>query len=129
MPVAIIMAGALQGVLYEYVGSIALGYWYYPTVRHRRHLFLVLPIFWAIFMLIMEDIFAICRSLGMNTATSFALTAIIPFALIEGINVYTRSWVYQRILKSVPLLIIGWFILAYTFVIAFNAYVVNPFGY
>ena len=129
IPLGVFFAGALQGVVYEYVGSIALGQWYYPTVHHRRHLFLLLPFFWALFMVIMQDTYAICRAGGLDTAISFAITALIPFALIEGINVYTKSWVYQRLLRSVPMLIIGWFILAYTFVYIFNQHVVNIFSY
>lgn len=129
IPEGIFIVGALQGIVYEYVGSIALGQWYYPTVRHQRHLFLLLPIFWAVFMIIMQDTYAIFRVAGLNQTTSFILTAIIPFALIEGINLYTRSWVYERWLKSAPMLLGGWFILAYTFVIAFNHYLTKPLGY
>lgn len=129
LPLAVFISGALQGIVYEYVGSIALGQWYYPTVRHKRHLFLVLPFFWALFMVIMQDTYAICRSAGLDTAISFAVTAIVPFGLIEGINIYTKSWVYQRLLRSVPLLIIGWFIMAYTFVWPFNYYVASVFKF
>lgn len=129
VPVGIFLAGALQGIVYEFVGSIALGQWYYPTVHHRRHLWLVLPFFWALFMIIMQDTYAISRDLGASIGVSFVITALMPFVLIEGINFYTKTWVYERLLKSVPLLIIGWFILAYTFVWLMNTYVTNPFGY
>lgn len=129
IPVGIFLSGALQGVVYEYVGSVALGQWYYPTVRHRRHLFLILPFFWALFMLIMQDTYAICRYLHLSTTSAFIITSLVPFVLIEGINVYTRSWIYQRLLRQIPLLIAGWFLMTLTFVWAFNTYVIKPFGY
>lgn len=128
IPAAIFLVGALQGIVYEYVGSFTFDLWYYPTVRHKHLLFLLLPLFWAIFMIIMQDAYAIFQNLGLSVGISFTLTALIPFALIEGINVYTKSWIYMGILKQPLALVIGWFILAYTFVIAFNQYVYNPFA-
>ncbi len=129
VPVGVFMIGALQGIVYEFVGSVSLGQWYYPTVHHRRHLWLVLPFFWALFMIIMQDTYAISRSLGASFVASIILTTILPFVLIEGINLYTKTWVYERLLKSLPALIAGWFVLAYTFVWLTNQYISNPFGF
>lgn len=129
VPVGVFMAGALQGIVYEFVGSVALGQWYYPTVHHRRHLWLVLPFFWALFMIIMQDTYAISRSLGCSVIPSLVITSLVPFILIEGINIFTKTWIYERYLKSVALLVVGWFILTYTFVWLFNQFVINPFGY
>ena len=129
VPAEVFMAGALLGIVYEFVGSIALGQWYYPTIRHRRRLFLVLPFFWALFMIIMQDTFAICRAVGLTNLAAFVITSIVPLLLIEGINIYTRSWVYQRVLRSIPMLVAGWFLMTYMFVWLFNAHVVNPFGF
>lgn len=129
VPVAIFAAGALQGVIYEYLGSFTFDLWYYPTVRHKHYLFLLLPIFWATFMIIMQNTFAIFRALGLSTNVAFALTAFIPFALIEGINVYTKSWIYKGVLKVPLLLFAGWVVLTYTFVAGFNKFIFNPFGF
>ncbi len=128
IPAAIFLVGALQGIVYEYVGSFTFDLWYYPTVRHKHYLFLLLPLFWAFFMLIMQDTYAVIKSFGLSSNVSFILTALIPFALIEGVNAYTKSWVYKGILKPPPILALGWFILAYTFVLGFNKYIYSPFG-
>lgn len=129
VPIAIFIAGALQGIVYEYIGSFSLDLWYYPTVRHKHKLFLLLPFFWALFMVIMQDVYTIFRSIGLSSSISFVLTALIPFALIEGINVYAKSWIYKGVLKPPVFLAIGWFILAYTFVLGFNAYALSPFNF
>ena len=129
IPAAVFLAGAALGVLYEYAGSFALNLWYYPSVRHEHKLFLVLPFFWAIFMLIMQDTYAISRYLGLSETMAVITTSLIPFALIEGINVYTKTWIYKGVLRQPVLLAVGWFILAITFVVLFNKYLINPFGY
>lgn len=129
IPAAVFLAGALQGVVYEYIGSFSFDLWYYPTVRHRHLLFLILPLFWAIFMIIMQNTFAIFRAIGLSSSTAFVLTALIPFGLIEGINIYTKSWIYKGVLKAPLTLALGWFILAYTFAVGFNKFILNPFGF
>jgi len=128
IPTAVFLAGALQGVVYEYVGSFSLNLWYYPTVRHKHLLFLLLPLFWAIFMIIMQNTFAIFRAVGLSSSGAFVLTALIPFLLIEGINIYTKTWVYRGMLKAPLILALGWFVLAYTFALGFNKFILNPFG-
>lgn len=129
IPSAIFLVGAIQGVIYEYVGSFTFDLWYYPAIRRRHYLFLLLPLFWALFMIIMQDIYAIFKSAGLNSNSAFVLTALVPFALIEGINVYTKSWIYKGVLKPPLLLAGGWFILAYTFVLGFNEFIFKPLGY
>lgn len=129
VPAAVFLAGALQGIIYEYVGSFTFDLWYYPTVRRRHVLFILLPIFWAIFMIIMQNIYAIFRSLDLSVTWAFVLTALTPFALIEGINVYTKSWIYKGVLRPPLFLALGWFVLAFTFAVGFNKYILNPFGF
>ncbi|MBI2592166.1 hypothetical protein HYW36_01685 [Candidatus Saccharibacteria bacterium] len=129
IPAVIFLVGALQGIVYEYVGSFTFDLWYYPTVRHKHMLLLLLPLFWAMFMIIMQDTYAVLRSLGLSNNLSFILTALFPFALIEGINFYTKTWIYKGLLKSPLILAFGWVILAYTFVIGFNTYIYNLFGF
>lgn len=129
VPASIFLVGAIQGIIYEYVGSFALGLWYYPTVRHKHLLFLVLPFFWALFMIIMQDTYAVLTTVGLSSSFAFILTALLPFALIEGINIYTKSWIYQGVLKSPIILAMGWMILSYTFAYGFNQYIYSPFGY
>src|SRR3989344_4252318 len=129
IPAAVFLAGAALGVLYEYVGSFALNLWYYPSVRHEHKLFLILPFFWAVFMLIMQDTYAISRYLGLSESMAIITTSLIPFALIEGINVYTKTWIYKGVLRQPVLLAIGWFIMTIMFVVLFNKYILSPFGY
>lgn len=129
IPAAVFLAGVIQGIVYEYIGSFTFDLWYYPTVRHKHLLFLILPLFWALFMIIMQNIFAIFRSTGLSVSWAFVLTALIPFVLIEGINVFTKSWVYKGILKPPLILALGWFILAFTFALGFNKYILNPFDF
>ena len=79
-------------------------------------------------MIIMQNTFAIFRSVGLSANYSFVLTALIPFALVEGINFYTKTWIYRGMLKAPLILALGWFILAYTFALGFNKFILNPFG-
>lgn len=80
-------------------------------------------------MIIMQNTYAIFRTLDLSSSASFVLTALVPFALIEGINVYTKTWVYRGMLRVPLILAVGWVILAFTFVLGFNRYVYNAFGF
>lgn len=128
IPLDFFLLGVLQGTVYEYAGCVSLDLWYYPAVALRRQLFLVLPLAYGLFIFIMEDTFAILRHFRFSTFWALVVTAAIQMALIEGINSYTRSWVYKGPFKSIAVLFAGWLLLTYTFVVAMNAFILNPFG-
>src|SRR5215216_1719531 len=61
---AVFFAGAVQGILYEYVGQFTFPLWYYPQAERIRPLLLGLPLFWGIFMIILQDTWALVRGWG-----------------------------------------------------------------
>ena len=127
--IVVFAAGCVIGMAWEYVGQFALEWWHYPPIQRHRWLFALLPVFWGIFMLIMQDGYALARTLGLAPLAAVLVSTLTIGFLIEGINLYTRSWVYSGWMSSLPLLAIGWiFFLASTFVIGFNTYFINPFG-
>lgn len=128
VPLDFFLLGVLQGTVYEYIGCVALDLWYYPAVALRRQWFLALPLAYGLFIFIMEDTFAILRHFRLSTFWALIATAAIQMALIEGINIYTRSWVYKGPFKNAAVLFAGWLLLTYTFVVAMNGFVLNPFG-
>ncbi|OGZ98930.1 MAG: hypothetical protein A3C07_04700 [Candidatus Sungbacteria bacterium RIFCSPHIGHO2_02_FULL_47_11] len=128
IPVVVFVAGGVLGTAYEYIGQFALKRWYYPSAQRKKILLLVLPIFWGIFMLILQDTWGIFRTIGLEVGISITLTAITHFALIEGINIFTNSWVYTGWARSPVALFLGWIVLVLTFVIGFNRFFINPFG-
>ncbi len=128
-PLIVFLAGVGQGLVYDYLGLIGLKVWDYPIVWHKRWLFWLVALFWGVFMFIMQDIYVIVRLEGLGTLAAFILTALIPMALIELLNFFTESWRYKGLLQSPFALALGWIVLAFTFVLGFNAFVLNPFGF
>jgi hypothetical protein len=130
MPLTVFIAGCVIGMGWEYVGQFALGWWHYPSTYRRRWLLALLPFFWGLFMLIMQDGYAIARIEGLSPLFAVVVSTVVLGLLIECINVFTESWIYTGWGSSLPLLVLGWLILlAYTFVIGFNAFLLNPFGF
>ncbi|HSX35965.1 MAG TPA: hypothetical protein VLH84_03465 [Patescibacteria group bacterium] len=121
--------GAMQGMLYEYVGQLTFPLWFYPAAERHRYLLLGLPIFWGIFMLIMQDTWAIYRYAGAPGWLAFILTTLTQYGLIEGFNLITHSWKYEGPFKEAPGLIVGWVILTLTFVLLTNHFAHSPFGF
>ncbi|HSX33691.1 MAG TPA: hypothetical protein VLF91_05145 [Candidatus Saccharimonadales bacterium] len=128
LPRELFIIGALQGIVYEYVGQFTYPLWYYPQGEVRRWMLLGLPLFWGVFMLIMQDTWALYRWLGAGTAVAFVLTALTQYGLIEGFNLITHSWKYKGWANTPYFLIIGWFILVLTFVCITNHVLGSPFG-
>lgn len=128
IPAVVFVAGCVIGMAYEYFGQLALRWWHYPSIERKKFLFFVLPLFWGIFMLVMQGAWGIFRSFDFGVLAATVLTAIAPLLLIEGINVFTHSWVYTGRMKSVPAFFLGWIILTLTFVLLFNRFITNPFG-
>lgn len=129
MPLVVFVAGCVIGMAWEYVGQFALHSWHYPPVDRRRWLLFALPFFWGMFMLVMQDGYAIARTLGMHSILAAVVSTFLIGLMIEGINLYTRSWVYMGTGASPVLLTLGWVVfLAFTFIIGFNAFILNPFG-
>ena len=129
MPLVVFIAGCVIGMAWEYIGQFALDWWHYPSVRRHPWLLALLPIFWGIFMLIMQDGYALARLGGLGPITAALIATAILGLLIEAINLFTDSWVYTGWGSFIPLLIIGWIILlSFTFVLGFNAFFINPFG-
>lgn len=130
VPVAVFTAGACLGMAYEYIWQFGTRSWYYPSVEKRRVLLAALPLFWGIFMLIMQDTYALFRISGSGAVLAATATALVQGALIEGINFFTRSWVYVGKSASFLVLVPGWIVfLAFVFILLFNRFFVNPFGY
>jgi hypothetical protein len=129
MPLVVFIAGCVIGMAWEYMGQFALDSWHYPSVRRHPRLLGLLPIFWGTFMLIMQNGYAIARIEGLGSITAALVSTAILGLLIEGINLFTGSWVYTGWSSSIPLLVIGWLaLLSFTFVLGFNAFFINPFG-
>jgi hypothetical protein len=126
---AIFLAGAIQGIIYEYVGQFTWPAWYYPQARRWKLLLLLLPVFWAIFMLVMQDTWALLRGFGAHPLLVIPIVALIQLALIEGINLYTNSWVYTGRANRMVMLSLGWVLLVLTFVVFNNHFFVNPYGF
>ena len=129
MPLVVFIAGCVIGMAWEYVGQFAAKSWHYPPLRRHLWLIAILPLFWGIFMLVMQDGYAIARALGLSPVPAVLISTTVIGVLIEGVNLYTRSWVYTGTFSAAPFLVIGWLVfLAYTFVMGFNAFFLNPFG-
>ena len=129
MPIVVFVAGCVIGMAWEYLGQFSFAWWHYPSANKHPRLLALLPLFWGIFMLIMQDGYAIARIEGFGQIPAVILSTVTLGFLIEGINLYTGSWVYTGRANSIPLLIFGWIILlAFTFVTGFNAFILNPFG-
>jgi hypothetical protein len=125
----IFMIGALQGVIYEYVGQFTYPLWYYPAAERHRFLLLGLPLFWGIFMLIMQDTWALYRGWGLSPWLAVPAVALTQYALIEGINLWLHSWKYRGFANTPYFLIPGWVILVLTFVVGYNHFFDSPFGF
>mgnify|MGYP001566204135 FL=1 len=81
-------------------------------------------------MLIMQDTYALLRVAGIGAFFAASITALLQGALIEGINLCTRSWVYVGKSESLLTLVPGWiFFLAFVFILLFNRLFINPFGF
>jgi len=127
---AVFLGGALLGMSYEYIWQFWLRWWYYPSVEKHQWLLALLPLFWGIFMFLMHDVYAILRAYDLSVFVAATLTAVLVGAIIEGINIWTRSWVYIGPGASLWILISGWVVfLGFVFVPLFNVLFVNPFGY
>ncbi len=129
LPLTLFFVGVLEGIVYEYIGCLSLDFWYYPPAKKDKRIFLVIPVAWGIFMLIMQDTFAILRTVGLGSLAAFIGTALIPFVVIEGFNLYTKSWIYQGLFRKPLILFLGWLLLTYTFVAGYNAHFLSPFGF
>jgi hypothetical protein len=129
LPAQFLMAGALQGIVYEYVGQFTFPLWIYPAAEKRRYLLLGLPLFWAIYMLVMQDTWAIVRHSGVPFWLAIFVVALIQYVIIEGFNLWSNSWNYKGPFKRAPALYVGWIILTLTFVVGYNHFVKSPFGY
>lgn len=129
LPWQVFAAGALQGIVYEYVGQFVFPAWYYPAAERRRWLLLLLPLFWGIFMLIMQDTWAIFRYAGASWWLAALLAGLIQYGLIEGFNLITHAWKYKGLANKPWVLIAGWvLLLAPSFVVIYNHIFTSPFG-
>lgn len=129
LPPEAFAAGALLGVIYEYVGQFVFPLWVYPAAEARRWLLLGLPLFWGVFMLIMQDTWAVYRHFGVSPWLALPLTALTQYGLIEGFNLITHSWRYKGFANTVWFLLCGWLALTATFVMAYNHFFVSAYGF
>jgi len=130
MPVIVFISGMILGMACEYVGQFSINWWYYPSIKVKKSLLLLLPIFWGIFILIMQDMYAIFRIFGFHSILAVAVSTFITGCLIEGINLYTKTWIYRGRGSHPLVLFFGWVILlSFFFVIGFNIHVINPFSF
>ena len=129
MPLIVFVAGCVIGMAWEYMGQLAFDWWHYPSLRRHHGLFLVLPLFWGFFMLIMQDTYAIARIGGLGEILAALLAAAFMGLVIEGINLITNSWTYTGKYSSPIVITVGWLVLlAFTFILGFNTFFINPFG-
>ena len=129
MPAVIFFCGCTIGMAWEYIGQFGFGWWYYPAVLKRKWLLILLPLFWGIFMLIIQDFYVIFRVVGFQPINAVIISTLILGFLIEGINLYTHSWIYTNWRAHPVVLTVGWLVLlSYTFVIGFNGHIINIFG-
>jgi hypothetical protein len=127
-PYAVFFAGAMVGIIYEYVGQFTFPIWYYPGAENYRWLLLGLPVFWGIFMLIMQDIWALANNISHHQGfVTGAIVTLVPFAIIEGFNMITHSWRYRGFANTPYFLIPGWVLLTLTFVGVYNHIFGSPF--
>lgn len=130
IPLLVFISGAILGMASEYIGQFSINWWYYPSININKSLLLILPIFWGIFMLIMQDMYAIARTFGFHLIPAVLISTFITGCLIEGINLYTKTWVYKGRGSHPLILAFGWLVLlSFFFVIGFNAFIINPFGF
>ncbi|MDO8514202.1 MAG: hypothetical protein Q7S50_01520 [bacterium] len=130
MPVVVFVCGCIIGMAWDYLGLLALRWWRYPPAERHPWLLIVLPLFWGIFMLVMQDAYAIARVMGLGEISALLVSTIILGIIMEGANLYTRSWIYLGSATSIPFLIFGWIVgLGFAYVIGFNAFILNPFGF
>jgi len=130
VPAIVFFSGCIIGMAWEYIGQFGFGWWYYPAVLKRKWLLVLLPLFWGIFMLIMQDAYAIFRVVGFRSISAVVISTLILGFLIEGINLYSHSWIYTNWRAHSVVITIGWLVLlSYTFVIGFNAHIINPFRF
>ena len=87
--------------------------WYYPPVEVTPNLFWALFIFWGFFGVIVREVFFYLDKFFKSNWIKVMLTAFILMILIEGINIFTRSWIYIPV--NYLILYIGWVILVLTF--------------
>ena len=108
------VAGMVLGTLWEVAGYL-LGLWYYPFVLAHTWAALLLPPFYGIYMIIIANSFRIARR--FTSSSSVALFSIVTTlsALIEGINLFTGSWVYAGAFLDWMMLYIAWFPLVLSF--------------
>ena len=130
VPATVFFCGCIIGMAWEYIGQFGFGWWYYPAVLKRKWLLILLPLFWGIFMLIMQDSYAIFRVVGLEPINAVVISTLILGFLIEGINLYSHSWTYTNWRAHPIVITLGWLVLlSFTFVIGFNAHIINPFGF
>lgn len=129
VPLQFVAAGAMQGIIYEYVGQFTFPMWIYPAAEKRRFLLLGLPLFWGVYMLVMQDTWAIVRHIGVPYVAAIFVVALIQYVIIEGFNLWSNSWNYKGSYERAPALYLGWIILTLTFVAGYNHFIASPFGY
>lgn len=130
MPIVVFVCGCIIGMAWDYLGLLALHWWRYPPAERHPWLLIILPLFWGIFMFIMQDAYAIARVMGLGEISAVLISTIILGIIMEGANLYTRSWIYLGAVASIPFLIFGWVVgLGFTYVVGFNAFILNPFGF
>lgn len=129
MPIVVFVSGCIIGMAWDYLGLLALRWWRYPPAERHPWLLIILPLFWGIFMFIMQDAYAVARLSGLGTIPAVLISTIVLGIIMEGANLYTRSWVYLGAATSIPFLILGWIVgLGFTYVVGFNAFILNPFS-
>jgi hypothetical protein len=129
IPVIVFVCGCIIGMAWDYFGIIATKWWRYPPAERHPWFYLVLPLFWGVFMIIMQDGYAIMRLLGLDFIPALLISTSMLGLIMEAANLYTRSWVYLGSGRAIPLLLIGWVVgLGFTYVVGFNLYIINPFG-
>ena len=130
MPIIVFVCGCVIGMACDYLGLLAFGWWRYPPAERHSWLLIILPLFWGVFMFVMQDGYAIARVLGLGAIPAVLVSTMILGLLMEGANLYTGSWIYLGPAISIPLLILGWIVgLGFVYVVGFNAFLINQFGF
>lgn len=94
---------------------MVLSPWYYPPVKIFPYVFIGVVIFYGIFGVIVRETFMYLskffKSIWINTIS----TALVLLFLMEGMNIFTKSWIYVPVHPIIFFL--GWIILVLTFYI------------
>lgn len=107
-------AGMILGVIVEAVGYL-FGLWYYPLVLSYTWAALLIPVFYGMFMMIITHSFQIAARYTKLFPVAFFIVTTLVFVLLEGINLFSKSWLYTGWFSEWTVMYAAWFPLVLSF--------------